>query len=62
MTDTQATPVRTAETKAATPGRDSHIKMTARDVNVFYGATHAIRDVSIDVDMENVTAFIGPSG
>ncbi|WP_284055236.1 phosphate ABC transporter ATP-binding protein PstB [Stakelama marina] len=36
--------------------------MSARDVNVFYGATHAIKDVSIDVDMENVTAFIGPSG
>ncbi|WP_432280315.1 phosphate ABC transporter ATP-binding protein PstB [Stakelama saccharophila] len=36
--------------------------MTARDVNVFYGQTHAIKDVSIDVDLENVTAFIGPSG
>lgn len=37
-------------------------KMTARKVNVFYGDTQAINDVSIDVDMENVTAFIGPSG
>ena len=62
MTDTQAPAVRTDKTEAATPTRDTHIKMTARDVNVFYGATHAIRDVSIDVDMEDVTAFIGPSG
>jgi phosphate transport system ATP-binding protein len=37
-------------------------KMTARNVNVFYGAKQAINNVSIDVDMENVTAFIGPSG
>ena len=37
-------------------------KMTARNVNVFYGDKQAIKDVSIDVDMENVTAFIGPSG
>jgi len=37
-------------------------KMTARNVNVFYGDKQAIRDVSIDVDQDNVTAFIGPSG
>ncbi|WP_443970312.1 phosphate ABC transporter ATP-binding protein PstB [Sphingobium sp. CR28] len=37
-------------------------KMSARDVNVFYGAKQAINRVSIDVDLENVTAFIGPSG
>jgi len=38
------------------------LKMTARHVNVFYGEKQAIRDVSIDVTQENVTAFIGPSG
>ncbi|GGD99844.1 phosphate import ATP-binding protein PstB [Polymorphobacter glacialis] len=37
-------------------------KMTARDVNVFYGAKQALKNVSIDVSRENVTAFIGPSG
>jgi phosphate transport system ATP-binding protein len=37
-------------------------KMTARDVKVFYGEKQAIKGVSIDVDMDNVTAFIGPSG
>jgi len=37
-------------------------KMTARDVNVFYGEKQAIKNVSIDVDNDNVTAFIGPSG
>jgi len=54
----------TAEPASETiPGRAraAH-KMSARNVNVFYGDKQAIRDVSIDVDMENVTAFIGPSG
>jgi phosphate transport system ATP-binding protein len=37
-------------------------KMTARDVNVWYGQKQAINGVSINIDQENVTAFIGPSG
>ncbi|MEG3087310.1 phosphate ABC transporter ATP-binding protein PstB [Sphingomonas sp. PB4P5] len=38
------------------------IKMSAHHVNVFYGQKQAINDVSIDVDQDEVTAFIGPSG
>ena len=37
-------------------------KISTRNVNVFYGDKQAINNVSIDVDSENVTAFIGPSG
>ena len=37
-------------------------KMSARDVRVFYGPKEAIKGVSIDIDMDNVVAFIGPSG
>jgi phosphate transport system ATP-binding protein len=37
-------------------------KMTARGVSVFYGANQAVKNVSIDIDMDKVTAFIGPSG
>ena len=40
----------------------SNLKISARDVNVFYGEKQAIRDVSIDIATEHVTAFIGPSG
>ena len=40
----------------------ANLKMTARNVSVFYGEKQAINDVSIDVDREHVTAFIGPSG
>ena len=37
-------------------------KITARDVNVHYGDTHAIKDVKVDIADRTVTAFIGPSG
>jgi phosphate transport system ATP-binding protein len=37
-------------------------KLTARNVNIFYGEKQAINDVSIDISPEHVTAFIGPSG
>ncbi len=37
-------------------------RITARDVNVFYGTTQAIKKVSINVPEKAVTAFIGPSG
>ena len=38
------------------------IKISARDVQVYYGDNHAIKDVSIDIEDKTVTAFIGPSG
>ena len=59
---TQTDLAETADTSAAPAQPAEHSKMAARGVNVFYGEKQAIRDVSIDVDMENVTAFIGPSG
>jgi phosphate transport system ATP-binding protein len=37
-------------------------KLTAHNVDVFYGEKKAIDDVSIDIDNGLVTAFIGPSG
>jgi len=45
-----------------TTSTNSAIKMTARDVNVYYGEKHALKGVSIDVRADEVTAFIGPSG
>ncbi len=38
------------------------VRVTARDVSVFYGAKQALFDVSIDIPEKAVTAFIGPSG
>jgi phosphate transport system ATP-binding protein len=37
-------------------------KIEARHVQVHYGATHAIKDVNVDIRDRAVTAFIGPSG
>jgi len=38
------------------------VKIAARGVQVFYGDTHAIKDVDVDIADRTVTAFIGPSG
>ena len=37
-------------------------KITARNVQVTYGGSPAIKDVSVDIAANTVTAFIGPSG
>ncbi len=37
-------------------------RMRCRNVNVFYGANHAIREVSLDIDRNEVISMIGPSG
>jgi len=40
----------------------NEIKIAARSVQVYYGETHAIKDVDVDIEDKTVTAFIGPSG
>ena len=40
----------------------SESKISATEVNVYYGETHAIKNVSVDIENTTVTAFIGPSG
>ena len=37
-------------------------KIAAHKVQVFYGDTHAIKDVDVQIEDKTVTAFIGPSG
>lgn len=37
-------------------------KISAKDVNVFYGDFQAIKNISMDIHPNTVTAFIGPSG
>ena len=38
------------------------MKIMARNVDVYYGEKHAIKDLSIDIPDRAVSAFIGPSG
>ncbi len=40
----------------------SHPKITTRNCNVYYGEKHSLTDVSIDINANQITAFIGPSG
>jgi phosphate transport system ATP-binding protein len=47
---------------ASSQGSPNPHKVSARNVDVFYGEKHAIKSVSIDVPEKAVTAFIGPSG
>ncbi|MDE0029327.1 MAG: phosphate ABC transporter ATP-binding protein PstB [Deltaproteobacteria bacterium] len=37
-------------------------RMTCRNVDVYYGDNHAIKNVSLDIGREQVLAMIGPSG
>jgi phosphate transport system ATP-binding protein len=38
------------------------IKVSTKQLNLYYGEKHALKDVSLDVLSNKVTAFIGPSG
>ncbi|HYH05057.1 MAG TPA: ATP-binding cassette domain-containing protein, partial [Bacillota bacterium] len=37
-------------------------KIVARDFNLFYGESQALKQINMDIYAQNVTAFIGPSG
>jgi phosphate transport system ATP-binding protein len=37
-------------------------QIEVRNLNVFFDKTHALKDVSIDIDEKCITAIIGPSG
>lgn len=37
-------------------------KISARNVNFYYGRTKALKDITLDIHEKQVTAFIGPSG
>src|SRR5688572_14377598 len=54
--------VPTDEARAEPPESNREPKMCANAVSVFYGDKQAIKDVSIDIHDDRVTAFIGPSG
>lgn len=37
-------------------------KIITRDLNLFYGENHALKNITMDIKANTVTAFIGPSG
>lgn len=38
------------------------IVLSVRDLNLYYGANHALKHVDMDIPERNITALIGPSG
>jgi len=38
------------------------VKVRTRDLNVHYGRVHALKNVSVEIEANSVTAVIGPSG
>lgn len=45
---------------SSNPNADS--KVQVRDLNFYYGKYHALKNISLDIARNEVTAFIGPSG
>lgn len=41
---------------------EEKIKITVRNLNLYYGQHHALKDISINIPSNAVTALIGPSG
>ena len=37
-------------------------KIQVRNLNLYYGDNHALKNINIDLEENKVTAFIGPSG
>ena len=44
------------------PAVQTSNKLSARNINFFYGSFQALHDISLDIPANKVTAFIGPSG
>lgn len=36
-------------------------KFTIENLNLYYGAFHALKDINMKIPAKNITAFIGPS-
>lgn len=40
----------------------SDIKISTRNLDLYYGTNHALKNINLDIKANTVTAFIGPSG
>jgi len=52
----------TANGLAATSQAEQRTRIAIRDLNFYYGETHALKNISLNVDERRVLAMIGPSG
>ncbi|HEV2305949.1 MAG TPA: phosphate ABC transporter ATP-binding protein PstB [Candidatus Acidoferrales bacterium] len=54
--------IKPTETVPSSSAAQLPVKIAARDLNFYYGKFHALKNVSVDIRQNCVTAFIGPSG
>ena len=47
---------------ASAPLPEAAPKVTARNLNFYYGEHHALKNINLTLGTNHVTAFIGPSG
>ena len=57
---TLAAPIRVADKPAAATASPAKLKVD--DLNFYYGNFHALKNISLEIPKNRVTAFIGPSG
>ncbi len=58
--ETASVPV--TNTSVPNPPHPSDYKLSARDINFFYGSFQALYNITLNIPPNKVTAFIGPSG
>src|SRR5699024_1836257 len=60
-----ATPITTLDTELKankTPDREKKIIYSTKNLDLWYGDNHALKNINLDILENNVTAIIGPSG
>jgi phosphate transport system ATP-binding protein len=62
MTEPHNVDQRPAHSDPAATDPAKEVVFEVKDLNVYYGAFRAVRDVDIEVNRKEITAFIGPSG
>lgn len=45
-----------------TPGNNGPSKFDIKNLNLYYGDFHALKDINMNIPKNEITAFIGPSG
>ena len=64
-TDHDATPVTTIEAEKKDnkiPDSEKKIVYSTKNLDLWYGENHALKNINLDILENNVTAIIGPSG
>ncbi len=61
-TDLRFQPIDTPTAGSAAPSVENPTVLSLEDLSVYYGSFRAVRDVTMDVHDNEITAMIGPSG